>query len=115
QITSALRLLPTHAHASQRVMKVSALKADGMAPVWAALTALRSEREASGAWGARRREQSLAWMWERIQSGLKQAFMASPAVRGQLEATTAAVREGRMPASAAARQLLGAFQPRSPS
>lgn len=57
QITSALRLLPTNAHATQRVMKVSALKSDGIEPVWAALTALRTEREASGAWGARRREQ----------------------------------------------------------
>lgn len=110
QITSALRLLPTHAHATQRVMKVSALKSDGIAPVWEALTALRTEREASGAWGARRREQSLAWMWERIQSGLKQAFMAHPGVHAQLDATTAAVREGRTPASTAARQLLALFQ-----
>lgn len=113
QITSALRLLPTHAHAAQRVMKVSALKADGIAPVWEALTALRAEREASGAWAHKRREQSLAWMWERIQSGLKQAFVNHPAVHAQLDAATAAVREGRTPASTAARQLLAAF--RSPA
>ena len=113
QITSALRLLPTHAHAAQRVMKVSALKSDGIAPVWALLTALRTEREASGAWGARRREQALAWMWERIQTGLRQAFTAHPAVHAQLDAATAAVREGRTPASTAARQLLAAFQSRS--
>ena len=110
QITSALRLLPTHAHATQRVMKVSALKFSGIEPVWAALTALRAEREASGAWSAKRREQSLAWMWERIQSGLKQAFVTNPAVKGQLEAATAAVRDGRTPASTAARQLLAAFR-----
>ncbi|MGM9479991.1 methylmalonyl Co-A mutase-associated GTPase MeaB [Roseateles sp. NT4] len=110
QITSALRLLPTHAHASQRVMKVSALKADGIAPVWDALTALRTASEASGAWAAKRREQSLAWMWSRIQSGLKQAFVAHPGVQAQLEAATVAVREGRTPASAAARQLLAIFR-----
>lgn len=110
QITSALRLLPTHAHATQRVMKVSALKADGIAPVWASLTALRAEREASGAWAARRREQSLAWMWERIQAGLRQAFTAHPAVRAQLDTSTAAVRDGRTPPSTAARQLLAAFR-----
>ncbi len=110
QITSALRLLPTHAHASQRVMKVSALKADGIAPVWDALTALRAASEASGSWAAKRREQSLAWMWARIQSGLKQAFVAHPGVQAQLEAATAAVREGRTPASAAARQLLATFR-----
>lgn len=110
QITSALRLLPTHAHATQRVLKVSALKADGIAPVWAALTALRAEREASGAWAARRREQSLAWMWERIQTGLRQAFTAHPAVQAQLDAATVAVRDGRTPPSTAARQLLAAFR-----
>ena len=110
QITSALRLLPTHAHAMQRVMKVSALKADGIAPVWDTLTALRTEREAGGAWAARRREQSLAWMWERIQSGLKQAFIAHPGVKAQLDAATVAVRDGRTPASTAARQLLSTFR-----
>ena len=110
QITSALRLLPMHAHATQRVMKVSALKSDGIAPVWNTLTALRAEREANGAWAHKRREQSLAWMWERIQSGLRQAFVAHPAVRGQLETATVAVREGRTPASTAARQLLSTFR-----
>lgn len=110
QITSALRLLPTHAHANHRVMKVSALKADGIAPVWEALTALRTASEASGAWAAKRREQSLAWMWARIQSGLKLAFVTHPGVQAQLDAATAAVREGRTPASTAARQLLAAFR-----
>jgi LAO/AO transport system kinase len=113
QITSALRLLPTHAPVVQRVMKVSALKSDGIAPVWEALTALRSERDANGAWGARRREQSLAWMWERIQAGLKQSFLAHAAVKSQLGAATTDVRDGRTPASTAARQLLAAFQNRS--
>ena len=94
-------------------MKVSALKSDGIAPVWDALTALRGERHDSGSWAAKRREQSLAWMWERIQSGLRQAFVAHPAVHAQLDAATMAVREGRTPASTAARQLLSAFQSRS--
>jgi LAO/AO transport system kinase len=110
QITSALRLLPTHAQTVQRVLQVSALKADGIAPLWAAVTALRDEREASGAWATRRREQALAWMWERIQAGLRQAFTAHPAVQAALDAATVAVREGRTPASTAARQLLALFR-----
>lgn len=110
QITSALRLLPMHAQTVQRVLQVSALKSDGIAPFWAAVTALRADREASGAWAAKRRDQSLAWMWERIQAGLKQAFVAHPGVQAQLDATTAAVREGRTPASTAARQLLATFR-----
>ncbi|RTL35813.1 MAG: methylmalonyl Co-A mutase-associated GTPase MeaB [Burkholderiales bacterium] len=110
QITSALRLLPTHAQTVQRVLQVSALKSDGIAPFWSAVTALRADREASGAWDAKRREQSLAWMWERIQAGLKQAFTAHPGVQSQLDAATAAVRDGRTPASTAARQLLATFR-----
>jgi LAO/AO transport system kinase len=110
QITSALRLLPTHAQTVQRVLQVSALKSDGIAPFWSAVTALRADREASGAWAAKRRDQSLAWMWERIQAGLKQAFTAHPGVQAQLDAAVAAVRDGRTPASTAARQLLATFR-----
>ncbi|MCE4536471.1 methylmalonyl Co-A mutase-associated GTPase MeaB [Pelomonas sp. P7] len=122
QITSALRLLGSgrtpqgdHPNALQRVLQVSALKADGIAPLWEAIAAQRDSRVASGAWAARRREQSLAWMWERIQAGLRQAFVGQPGMAARLEAATAAVREGRTPASTAARQLLAAFKLRSPS
>ena len=118
QITSALRLLgngrmPLEAAALQRVLQVSALKADGIEPLWQALNAQREARMASGAWAARRREQSLAWMWERIQAGLQQAFANHPEVAARLAGMTAEVREGRTPPSTAARQLLAAF--RSPS
>ncbi len=120
QITSALRLLGSgrspqgeHPSALQRVLQVSALKADGIAPLWEAITAQRDARQASGAWAAKRREQSLAWMWERIQAGLRQAFTQHPGVAARLEAATLEVREGLTPASTAARQLLTAFQSRS--
>ncbi|CAM3726117.1 methylmalonyl Co-A mutase-associated GTPase MeaB [Roseateles saccharophilus] len=115
QITSALRLLGSgrmaeHASALQRVLQVSALKADGIASLWDAICAQRDARRASGAWDAKRREQSLAWMWERIQAGLRHAFTHQPGMAARLEATTAEVREGRTPASTAARQLLAAFR-----
>jgi LAO/AO transport system kinase len=115
QITSALRLLPTHAAAARRVLQVSALKADGIAALWEAIGAERDARQASGAWAARRRDQALAWMWERIQAGLRQAFTSHPAVAAQLDAMTAEVRDGRTPASTAARRLLATFQQREAS
>jgi LAO/AO transport system kinase len=114
QITSALRLLPMHTVAP-RVLQVSALKVDGIAPLWEAICMQRDARQASGAWGAKRREQSLAWMWERIQAGLRQAFVTHPGMAARLEAATAEVRDGHTPASTAARQLLAAFQLRSPT
>ncbi len=115
QITSALRLLPAHVASVPRVLQVSALRADGIEALWAALGTLRSDRQASGAWQHKRREQSLAWLWERIQAGLRQAFMGAPGMAQQLAAATVEVREGRTPASTAARQLLAAFQLRSTS
>ena len=115
QISSALRLLGSgriveHAAALQRVLQVSALKADGMAPLWEAIVAQRTVREAAGAWAARRREQSLAWMWERVQAGLRQAFLTQPGISERVAALTAEVRDGLTPASTAARQLLAAFR-----
>jgi LAO/AO transport system kinase len=89
---------------------VSALKADGIEPLWAALCAQRDARQASGAWALRRREQALAWMWERLHAGLRQAFLTRPGMAARLAAATAEVREGRTPPSAAARQLLASFQ-----
>ena len=46
-------------------------------------------------------------------AGLRQAFVAHPGMAERLQATTADVRDGRTPASTAARQLLAAFQLRS--
>jgi putative protein kinase ArgK-like GTPase of G3E family len=57
---------------------------------------------------SRREKQSLAWMWERIDAGLKQAFRTHPDVQALLPQTLAAVAQGRLPASTAARNLLAA-------
>ncbi len=45
---------------------------------------------------------------ERIESGLRQEFRQHPAVRALLPQLSAEVEAGRVPASAAARQLLQA-------
>jgi len=55
---------------------------------------------------ARRTQQTQAWMWERIESGLKSRFRADPAVQAALPAALEAVLAGRLAASVAARQLL---------
>jgi LAO/AO transport system kinase len=113
QITSALRLFSQHgrAHESARVMQLSALKNEGVDEFWQAVAAYRDSHTASGELDARRRHQSLAWMWERIEAGLKQQFHQSPQVRELLPRLKAEVEAGRIPASTAARQLLQAGQP----
>ena len=120
QITSALRILgqhghPGHAHHDEtlwhpQVLQLSALKAQGVDRFWQAVTRFRNLQEASGRLAGRRRQQALAWMWERIESGLRQAFRQAPQVKSLLPGMTKDVEEGRIAASTAARQLLQAMQ-----
>ena len=55
---------------------------------------------------ARRQQQAQAWMWERIDGGLKHAFRHHPGVRAALQTTESEVRQGALPPSIAARRLL---------
>ncbi len=113
QITSALRLLTQHGrslgpgeHWLPQVMQISALKGAGIDPFWEQVSRFFSLRRADGQLEARRRQQTLAWMWERIESGLRQEFRQHPAVRALLPQLSGAVEAGLLPASIAARQLL---------
>ncbi|MBA3773800.1 MAG: methylmalonyl Co-A mutase-associated GTPase MeaB [Ramlibacter sp.] len=105
QITSALHLLARHARAPQ-VLQLSALLGQGVDDFWSAVAEFKNLRGASGQLAARRQNQSLAWMWERIETGLKQAFRHNPEVQRLLPAVTSDVAQGRLPASTAARRLL---------
>ena len=106
QITSALRFFGPHAQHGAQVLQLSALKGSGLPEFWAAVTAFRDEKQGSGALAARRRAQDEAWMWERIEAGLRQRFKQHPDVRAQLPALADEVRAGRLAASVAARRLL---------
>ena len=119
QITSSLRLLglhgnPDHVHHDQKVwhpqvIQLSALKGEGVGTFWTSVTQYRDLQAANGKLSGRRQQQAKAWMWERIDAGLKQRFRDHPKVRGQLSETTARVLAGELPASTAARALLDLF------
>jgi LAO/AO transport system kinase len=119
QITSSLRLLglqgrPDHAHHDPtvwhpQVLQLSALKGTGIADFWRAVSEFRDLQTKNGRLEARRRAQDQAWMWERIEAGLKQRFRQHPEVRAALPQLADAVREGRVAASVAARRLLDLF------
>ncbi len=123
QITSSLRLLglhgnPEHAHHDEkiwhpRVIQLSALLGQGVDAFWAAVTEFRALQTASGRLAARREQQALAWMWERIEAGLRQAFRGHAQVRELLPKLSAEVAGGRLAASTAARNLLHAFEGRA--
>ncbi|MEY2659786.1 MAG: methylmalonyl Co-A mutase-associated GTPase MeaB [Pseudomonadota bacterium] len=116
QITSALRLFglhghPDHAHHDTTLwhpmaIQMSALQGQGIEDFWHQVQQFKDTQTANGRLAQRRQQQSLAWMWERIESGLRQQFRAVPQVRELLPALTQQVAQGLLPASTAARQLL---------
>ena len=116
QITSSLRLLgqhgrPEHAHHDQsiwhpQVVQLSALQGQGVDRFWDAVIRFKTLQDANGQLQQRRQRQALAWMWERVDAGLKAAFRNHPQIRAQLPQITAEVAAGRLAASTAARNLL---------
>jgi len=120
QITSALRLLglhgnPDHAHHDEtlwhpKVLRISALLGQGVDAFWAAVQQFQKSQAARGQLEQRRQQQALAWMWERIDAGLKQRFREQGRVKALLPQLMAQVGAGQLPASTAARQLLNAYE-----
>jgi LAO/AO transport system kinase len=106
QVASALRFFGPHAQHGAEVMQLSALHGQGLPEFWAVVSRFREERAANGALAERRHGQDQAWMWERIEAGLRQRFRQHPEVRAQLPAVAVEVRAGRLAASVAARRLL---------
>ena len=89
-----------------QVIQLSALLGQGVDTFWAEVQRFQQVQTVNGQLAQRRQGQSLAWMWERIDAGLRSAFRSHPVVREKLPQITRDVAEGRLPASAAARNLL---------
>jgi LAO/AO transport system kinase len=112
-ISGALGMYGAHAGPQQwvtRVLKLSALKGDGLGAFWAAVEEFHAKRRASGAFEARRRQQALAWMWDIVNARLASDFRQHASVRSALPATVHDVSEARVAPSAAARSLLNLFE-----
>jgi len=119
QIMSSLRLLglhgnPDHMHHDQaiwhpQVIQISALHGQGVDTFWSAVSEFKRLQTANGRLASRRQQQARAWMWERIDAGLKQRFREHPQVRERLDLFTQQVQGGQLAASTAARQLLELF------
>lgn len=118
-ITSSLRLLgfqgnPDHAtHIKEswhpQVMTLSALEGKGVPELWDMVSQFGSLQKANGQFDSRRKQQSGAWMWDRIDAGLKNAFRNNVKVQELLPSLSAQVNQGTMAASVAARRLLEAM------
>jgi LAO/AO transport system kinase len=119
QIQSSLRLLsqhgnPEHAHHNDAiwhptVVQISALHGQGVDGFWAKVADFKRSQTDNGRFAGKRQQQARAWMWERIEAGLKQRFREHARVKAQLDSTTQLVLNGQLAASTAARQLLELF------
>ena len=115
-ITSSLRLLgfqgnPDHASHDKelwhpQVMTLSALEGKGVPELWEKVSHFEKLQKANGKFDVRRKQQAGAWMWDRIDAGLKNAFRSNEAVQALLPNLAAQVNQGTMAASVAARRLL---------
>ena len=117
QITSALRLIGQQGRPGQgdpalwhaQVIELSALKGQGLDGFWQQVERFRELQDGSGRLQQRRRQQAKAWMWERVDAGLRAAFRQHPAVRAELPRVLQQVADAQVVASAAARRLLAAM------
>jgi LAO/AO transport system kinase len=115
QIASALTLFGRHGHPPDmhddsvwhaQVIQLSALRSGDLVDFWAQVQRFQGLQASSGQFQERRRNQALTWMWERIESGLRQGFRQHPQVREALPGVQQQVASGQLVASVAASQLL---------
>lgn len=92
------------------VLTASALAKRGIPEFWDEVERYRATMQASGEFDAKRRRQSLDWMWSLIDSGLRQYFRQHPAVRADLAAISQAVEDGKITPGAAAYRLLDSIK-----
>ncbi|WP_323035434.1 methylmalonyl Co-A mutase-associated GTPase MeaB [Pararhodobacter sp.] len=108
----ALRLLrkrPQDAPGFPKAMTCSALEEQGLAAVWAEITALSTWRRAQGHWDLRRAQQARHWFSEEVRQALL-ARLETPFARAQMAIHADAVARGETAAGAAAKALLAALQ-----
>jgi LAO/AO transport system kinase len=107
QMRSALTLLHASSpHWKPPVMPTSALHGQGIDKVWQNLQDYRRAMMACGEFDAKRRYQSLDWMWSMIDAGLRHRFREHPAVNKMLPDIAQAVEAGEVAPTAAAHRLL---------
>lgn len=108
ELADALRLVtPTDASWRPPVLTCSGLEGTNLDGVWAATVRHRNLLEATGELAAKHQRQQVDWMWSMVFDTLLARFKTDPTVRDQVPALEAAVREGTMTPTAAARRMLG--------
>jgi LAO/AO transport system kinase len=107
---SALRLLrPRSKNWKVEVRTCSARDGVGVAETWQAVLDHHDVLKTSGQLTTRRAAQARDWMWSEVSDSLMAALQSDPEVAKQIPLVEIAAREGRIPPTIAARQLLEIF------
>jgi LAO/AO transport system kinase len=111
QMKAALHMLrPISQHWQIPVLKMSAVRKDGLDGFWEVIENYRQTMSAVGEFDAKRKRQALSWMWSMIENGLQQQFHAHPVVQRELPALINGVENGTITPAAAAQKLLKNLQ-----
>lgn len=107
ELENAIHLmLPAQDGWSTPVITCSALTLTGLDALWDIIQGHRRFLEQGGALDRRRSDQALAWMWALIEEGLTERFRSHPGIKNRIPQMADQVRQGRISAPQAARQLL---------
>lgn len=88
------------------VTTCSSLNCEGLSGVWEMIADFKSKMEASGEFEENRRRQTVKWMWDRLDEGLKRRFYERPDIKKKINAITRDVTAGRISPTDAAFELL---------
>ncbi len=99
-----------HQDPTWRVLQISALQHTGLDDLIERLQRFHLEQMRTHAFENKRAEQAVSWLWERIHSGLRHAFMDNLDVKNALDLVVQQVSSGALDASIAARRLLALHQ-----
>jgi LAO/AO transport system kinase len=109
QYALALKSLAARDRDTPAVLTASALELRGIDAVWDAIEGHHARMNASVELTARRRRQSLRWLWSIVEDRLRKAVHTHPAVEAIRDRLELEVLDGTLPPEAAARQILEAF------
>jgi LAO/AO transport system kinase len=91
------------------VITYSALTGDGIAEIWAQVTAHRDKMSATGELAARRREQQVKWMWSMLDDVWRRRIAGETKLKAKLPQIEAAVAAGTLSPARAVDDLVAAL------
>ena len=107
QWRNALHMLrPASPNWAPPVIALSALHKEGISEFWEQVEKFQAVLTTTGEFAVKRQQQALSWMWQLIDSGLRQHFRHHPRVQENLPALTRSVEQGHTTPAAAAFTLL---------